>query len=187
MTGERGHYEIAAGRSAAPFLRAMEAFATTTDLLSEQVWDAKDLPEAYMYLGKPTGAAMPLMWAHAEYIKLLRSAGDGKVFDMIPEVAERYGGDKKQCRRFEMWKHNRQCPTVTKGYTLRIQAPDAFRLHWSKDEWRTINDTDSSSTALKVHVTDIPITADQRAPIRFTFFYPASNRWEGRDYVVHVE
>jgi len=30
------------------------------------------------------------MWAHAEYIKLLRSAADGKVFDLIPEVADRY-------------------------------------------------------------------------------------------------
>lgn len=187
LTGERGHYEIAAGRSAAPFLRAMEGFATTTDLLTEQVWDTEDLPEAHMYLGQPTGAAMPLMWAHAEYIKLLRSARDGKVFDMIPEVAERYGGDRGKCRRLEMWKHSRQCPIVAKGYTLRIQAPDAFRLHWTQDEWRTINDTDSSSAALKVHVVDVPIALDQRAPVRFTFFYPGSNRWEGRDYAVRVE
>ena len=43
-----------------------------------------------MRLGEPTGSAMPLMWAHAEYVKLLRSAADGKVFDQIPEVAERY-------------------------------------------------------------------------------------------------
>ena len=44
-----------------------------------------------MYLGKPTGAAMPLMWAHAEYIKLVRSAHDGEIFDLVPEVASRYG------------------------------------------------------------------------------------------------
>ena len=48
-----------------------------------------------MFLGRPTGSAMPLMWAHAEYIKLLRSVSDGHVFDLIPEVASRYLGRQK--------------------------------------------------------------------------------------------
>ena len=187
LTGERGHYELAAGHSSAPFLHAMEAFASSTGLLPEQVWDTSDLPEAHMYLGKPTGAAMPLMWAHAEYIKLLRSASDGKVFDLIPAVAQRYLGERKSCRCLEIWKHNRQCRTVRIGHTLRIQAPAAFRLHWTKDEWQSIHDTDSSGTPLKVHFADIPIVRDQRAPVRFTFFYPESSRWEGRDYIVRVE
>jgi hypothetical protein len=41
---------------------------------------------------------MPLMWAHAEYIKLLRSTADGKVYDAIPEVAERYLGTRERNR-----------------------------------------------------------------------------------------
>ncbi len=48
------------------------------------------MPEMGLRLGKPTGAAMPLVWAHAEYVKLLRSVTDGKVFDRISAVAERY-------------------------------------------------------------------------------------------------
>ncbi|MBP2687715.1 MAG: glycoside hydrolase 15-related [Deltaproteobacteria bacterium] len=39
LTGERGHYELAAGRSPGPYLRAMEGFASPTGLLPEQVWD----------------------------------------------------------------------------------------------------------------------------------------------------
>ena len=39
---------------------------------------------------------MPLMLAHAEYIKLLRSTHDGQVFDRIPAVAERYQGRRLQ-------------------------------------------------------------------------------------------
>ena len=187
LTGERGHYELAAGRRAAPFLHAMEAFASSTGLLPEQVWDANNLPEAHMYLGKPTGAVMPLMWAHAEYIKLLRSAYDGSVFDLIPAVAQRYLGDRKSCRCLEVWKHKRQCRTVRKGYTLRIQGPDAFRLRWTKDDWQTSLDADSSATRLNVHFADLTIVPDQRAPIRFTFFYPQWRRWEGYDYVVRVE
>jgi hypothetical protein len=54
-----------------------------------------------MFYGKPTGAAMPLMWAHAEYLKLLRSTADGVVFDLIPEVAERYDESKFANRDME--------------------------------------------------------------------------------------
>ena len=117
LTGERGHYELAAGHDVKPFIRAMEGFGSATGLLPEQVWDQPDRPQIYMYLGRPTGSAMPLMWAHAEYIKLLRSASDGKVFDLIPEVADRYLGRRQGHPLFEVWKPNRQVSRVKKGAT----------------------------------------------------------------------
>ena len=129
---------------------------------------------------------MPLMWAHAEYIKLLRSVSDGRVFDLIPEVANRYLGDRKACQLFEIWKPNRQVRAVKKGYTLRIQVPAPFRLHWTSDEWRTVKDTASAPTTFGIEFVDIPIAAAQKAPLRFTFFWPESNSWEGRDYMVEV-
>jgi glucoamylase len=187
LTGERAHFELAAGRDVKPYIRAIEGFASTTGLLPEQVWDEKDQPNAHMFLGRPTGSAMPLMWAHAEYIKLLRSVSDGHVFDLIPEVAERYLGDRKACQLFEIWKPNRRVRFVKKGYTLRVQAPASFHLHWTRDEWNTVKDTPSSATTLGIDFVDIPITAAQQAPIRFTFFWTASGRWEGRDHAVAVE
>jgi glucoamylase len=187
LTGERAHYELAAGQDVKPFIRAIEGFATATGLLPEQVWDAPDLPEEHMFLGRPTGAAMPLMWAHAEYIKLLGSVSDGRVFDLIPEVASRYLGDRKACQLFEIWKPNRQVSTVKRGHTLRIQVPASFRLHWTNDEWRTVNDTESSPTAFSIDFVDIPVAPAQQAPLRFTFFWPGTNSWEGRDYKVEVK
>ena len=187
LTGERAHYELAAGRDVKPFIRAMEGFASATGLLPEQVWDEKDLPEEHMFLGKPTGAAMPLMWAHAEYIKLLRSVADGQVFDLIPEVAKRYLGNRKACEQLEVWKPNRQVRAVKRGCKLRLQLAGNFRLHWTNDEWKTVNDTASTHTPFRVGFVDIPIGAEQKAPIRFTFFWPERNEWEGRDYAVEVE
>ena len=90
LGGERGHYELAAGRDARPFLAAMERFSSIGGMLPEQVWDRADLPSEGMYFGQSAGSAQPLVWAHAEYLKLLRSAVDGKVFDCIPVVQERY-------------------------------------------------------------------------------------------------
>ena len=107
LTGERGHYELAAGRDPSPYIRAMEAFASRGGLLPEQVWDRPDIPARGLHLGRPTGSARPLVWAHAEYVKLLRPARDGRVFDCIPAVAERYleGGGRKD---LEIWKFSRQ-------------------------------------------------------------------------------
>jgi len=187
LTGERGHFELSAGRDVKPFIRAIEGFASTTGLLPEQVWDEPDRPAAYMILGRPTGSAMPLMWAHAEYIKLLRSVSDNRVFDMIPEVAERYLGDRKARQLFEIWKPNRQARTVKRGYTLRIQVPAAFRLHWSANEWQSAEDNPSSAPILGFHFVDIPISAAQQVPIRFTFYWVVENRWEGRDYMIAIE
>ena len=47
---------------------------------------------ARLYLGRPTGSAAPLVWAHAEYIKLRRSLRDGFVFDMPSQTCTRYLG-----------------------------------------------------------------------------------------------
>jgi len=186
LTGERGHYELAVGRPVEPFIRALEGFAHGIGLLPEQVWDEADRPDHHMYFGRPTGAAMPLMWAHAEYIKLLRSALDGAVFDFLPGVADRYQ-KRIACKAIEIWKPSRQPRTVKRTFTLRIQAPAAFRLRWSRDEWQTVEDTPSSATGLGIGFVDILIPPAQRAPIRFTFFWNAANRWEGRDYAVAVE
>lgn len=70
LTGERGQYELAAGRDVQPFIRAMEGFATSTKLLPEQVWALPDQPKAHMAFARPTGGAMPLVWAHGEHALL---------------------------------------------------------------------------------------------------------------------
>ncbi len=187
LSGERAHRELAAGRDVRRFVEAMEKMASPTGLLPEQVWDEADRPELHMFLGRATGSAMPLMWAHAEYVKLLRSIYDGRVFDLIPEVAQRYLGDRRACRMLEIWKPNRRMCSVRRGYTLRIQAPAPFLLRWSRDDWQTAQDTPSQSTAVGIGFLDLEIPGGQKAPIRFTFYWTKPERWEGQDYTVEIE
>jgi glucoamylase len=163
----------------------MERFATAAGLLPEQVWDAPDRPEARMQLGRPTGAAMPLRWAHAEYIKLLRSVHDGQVFDRIPAVVERYQGIRAHLP-IEVWSFRRRVRSVRAGTILRVQARSPFTLHWTTTEWSAVTDTDSRPTALEIDFVDIPVAAGQTAPIRFTFFWRETRRWEGRDFEINV-
>src|SRR5947209_4069115 len=123
LTGERAHYELAAGRDVRAFITAMEMFASSSGMLPEQVWDAPDLPQANMVLGKPCGAAMPLMWAHAEYIKLLRSVAEVQVFDRIPLVADRYL-NKKGRSDLEIWKASRRVREIAAGKVLPVRSEE---------------------------------------------------------------
>ena len=185
LTGERGHYELAAGRDVKPFIRAMEGFASRGGMLPEQVWDEPDRPGHSRRFGQCAGAAMPLMWAHAEYIKLLRSARDGQVFDRIPIVAARYL-NKRGRKDLEVWKPTRRVRTMSADKVLRIQAEASFRLRWTSDEWQTFLDSASIATGLGAHFVDIPVSSQQRMPLRFTFLWTETQRWEGRNYEVEV-
>jgi glucoamylase len=186
LTGERGHYELAVGGEVESYIKAMECFASNTGLLPEQSWDEPDRPEIFMFLGKPTGSAMPLMWAHAEYIKLLRSTQDGKVFDLIPEVVNRYLGDRQACKSLEIWKFNRQVSQVKRGRSLRIQTFAPFQLHWSQDNWQTVQDIDSTATSLDIHYVDISVANAQQNQIEFTFFWTQASQWENKNYQVAI-
>ena len=86
LTGERGHYEIEKAlesrssigeidAAVEPYIATMEKMATPQFFLPEQVWDSGPL------VGQSTGSATPLGWSHAEYLRLLRSRNDRKVFD----------------------------------------------------------------------------------------------------------
>lgn len=154
-------------------------------MLPEQIWDAGDIPGRELFFGRPTGSAMPLMWAHAEYIKLLRSIRDGSVFDRIAAVADRYLSGRGRTD-LEIWKFGRRARTVSAGATLRIQDPTRFRLRWSLDDWRSTTDSASLTTALGIHSVDVVVPQGQQAPVRFTFFWPETSRWEGRDFQVEL-
>jgi len=185
LTGERGHYELARGRDAGPYLRALENFSQGIGLIPEQIWDTSDQPSKYLRFGGVTGAAMPLLWAHSEYLKLQRSAADGKIFDLIDSVFERYVSGASERQPIEVWKFNRQVPAIASGTRLRIQANSPFLLHWTSDEWQHATDTRSQSTTVGIAFVDLSFS-EQKAPIRFTFLWLDDNRWEGKDYEVEV-
>src|SRR5271166_4387647 len=185
LTGERATYELAAGRNVDLYLSAIENFSTGIGLIPEQIWDGPDIPAKYLFFGGPTGAAIPLMWAHSEYVKLLRSVVDNQVFDLVEPVAKRYRNDNPR-PVIEIWKINRQVRAVPAGGLLRVQASSRFVLHWSDDEWTTAQDTPSTPTSVGVEFVDLQVAAMQVAPLVFTFYWPLDGNWQGVDYHVQV-
>src|SRR5256886_15717807 len=96
--------------------------------MPEQIWDGPDVPP-YLRFGGTTDAAMPLLWAHSEYVKLHRSAADHRVFDLVEPVYERYVTGTGQRKTIEVWKPNHQVQTVPAGGVLRIQTKTPLFFH----------------------------------------------------------
>ncbi|MHB1312136.1 MAG: glucan 1,4-alpha-glucosidase [Gemmatimonadaceae bacterium] len=188
LTGERAHFELAAGRpQAAEALRdTLAACATAGGLLPEQVWDVEDIPERELYRGRPSGSAMPLVWAHAEFVKLCRSLEDRRVFDMPPQPVQRYQ-ELGMGSPYGIWRFNHKCVAIDEARQLRIEVLAPAVVHWSADGWRTVADTPTRDTGLGVHVADLPVAALAAGTrIDFTFHWPLAGRWEGTDYRVTV-
>jgi glucoamylase len=165
----------------------MEQLANGTGLLPEQVWDRHFRSNGIDYFGRPTGSAMPLVWAHAEYIKLVRSAKEGRVFDLMPEVADHYRNHPRHRERYAMWTLHYPTRVAHPGETLRVYAANRFRLRYSLDNWATTEDKNSRDAELDVHFVDVDVPRDQRMPARFTFFWEKRQSWHGSDFAVAIE
>jgi glucoamylase len=192
LTGERGHYELCAGHPYAPHIKAMEQFSSLGGMLPEQIWDENDIPSRGMYLGRPAGSAQPLVWAHAEYLKLLRSAADGRVFDRIAVVEARYAVPKDKrtfTNHIEIFEVTRPVSVIFSGYTLRIVDREHFRVVYTFDNWATTQSVDSRSVGYPGSFVDISTAPEQTGNILFTLAWPTQSgqeRWLGRNIDVSV-
>ncbi len=153
LTGERGHYELAAGRDPRPFIEAMERFSNAGGMLPEQVWCGEDLPGVKR--GHPTGSAMPLCWAHAEYMTLVRSAADGAPFDCIAPAHARYVAQPRPACTHEMWSCTHPLASIPAGRTLRLITSGPAVIHWESDDG-SAGDAPAHETAFGCWFADLP-------------------------------
>ncbi|HET6882653.1 MAG TPA: glycoside hydrolase family 15 protein [Pirellulales bacterium] len=178
LTGERAHYELLAGRpeEARRLLAAMERFANDGGMMPEQIWDTHDIPSRGLYFGRPTGAAMPLAWAHAEYLKLRRSLAEGRVYDLPPQTWQRYVVEGVESP-LVLWRPNHRRSDLPPGKTLRImvEEPATVLFHCGKSARN--RRTQTTDTGLGIHYADLP-TADMRPGQAIHFcFDRAQAKW----------
>jgi len=187
LVGERGHFELEAGGDARPYLEAMRRQASRGGMIPEQVWDAADVPSRGLRRGHPTGSAMPLAWAHAEYVKLVRSIALGHAIDRPEAAWRRYRGRPPEARR-ETWRFAAHRPTMVAGRTLRFELLSPCVVHCSTDDWWTTFDVEARATGLGLWVADVP-GSEALVPggaVVATFYWPETGQWEGRDIRVAV-
>jgi glucoamylase len=188
LTGERAHYALAAGRidEATRLLAAMEGFANSGAMLPEQVWDSPDIPGRELFFGHPSGSAMPLVWAHAEHVKLRRSIADGAVFDLPPQTVDRYLV-KRVAPRWFAWHDGAFREDLPQGRILRVQLDEPAIVRWTLDDWQTFADAATSEGGLGLHHVDLPTAALLKGRrVKFTARYRQSGNWRAGNATVNV-
>ena len=161
-------------------------FASEGGLLSEQVWDSADIPERELVFSKPSGSAMPLVWAHAEYVKLSRSLADNRVFDTPPQPVARYRSGTFESP-YASWRFNQKCQTMMIGRLLRIEVLQPAVVHWTCDKWQTVLDFETRDSGLGLYLVDLPTSElPVGTGVQFTFRWPLAERWEGVDFAVNI-
>jgi glucoamylase len=186
LTGERGHYELQLGGDPLPYLETMARMTGPSGLLPEQVWDGPELPALGLEPGKPTGGAMPLVWAHAEFLKLLYAREQGRPLELLDAVEKHFGGGRPKNGTWH-WRADTPFDTLPEGRDLLVEAPTPFTLHFGFDGWQPIQDRLSNPLVFGRH--GVRLSQDElggRQMVDFTLYFVEEARWEGINHRVRL-
>jgi glucoamylase len=189
LAGERGHHEVLAGREPTAQLTAMLNMAGPGGLIPEQVWDADDIPGRGLYRGHATGSAMPLIWAHAELVKLAMIRGSRRPIERLASVEARYAGPSPAAGAW-YWRDVLDASStggatdlLPYGRDLIVEDAGPFTLHWGHDGWQEVADLDATELGFgRYGVTLSAVNLSSFGTLQFTRRYP--DGWEGNDHAV---
>jgi glucoamylase len=193
LAGERGHFEALAGRPVTDQLTALVQMAGPGGLIPEQVWEAADIPAFGLTQGHPTGSAMPLVWAHAELVKLAATRSTGSPTELLAAVLTRYKKVAPTVTTAWYWRDAIDLDTpdgggfdvVPTGRELVVEDSQQFTLHWGHDNWQNVADLNASPTAFGRY--GATLTAAQLAghsTVEFTRRYAGG--WEGKNHTIEI-
>jgi glucoamylase len=132
----------------------MAALSGAGGMLPEQVWDTDAIPERGLYPGRPSGSAMPLAWAHAEFIKLACSLLEGQPVDRPEPLWARYHGQRPQAH---VWFWTSQSPLqhIPVGVQPGICLSEPTALQWQY-EGQAVQTCMTESLPVGLHLARLP-------------------------------
>jgi glucoamylase len=183
LVGERGHLAMQSGEPTLSYLETIWNCASAGGLLPEQVWDAEAIPARGLAPGRPSGSAMPLLWSHAEFLKLLIASEDGRPLEWLEAVAARYGGALATRAAAWHWRDEVPVERLERGLALAIEARRPFTLHFGFDGWRQVQEREASPQPFGMWAVRLA-AADLAGHARLDFTRRFTKGWEGRDHAV---
>jgi glucoamylase len=182
LAGERGHLALQSGEDPIEYLHTIHRCASPGGLLPEQVWDADPIPARGLFPGRPSGSAMPLVWSHAEFLKLLIARDRGRPIELLDVVGKRYGKKTPRSKRTR-WRTETPVASLERGRTLLIEDGQPFTLHCGWDGWQSVEDLQSEPLPFGLWGVEIaPERQVGRSALNFVRRY--GDRWEVGDQTV---
>jgi len=86
-----------------------------------------------------------------------------------------------------VWRFNHKIRSMPPGKLLRIETLAPAVIHWSADDWSTVQDAESHDTGLGIYLADLVTNAlPEGKQIKFTFYWPEAGHWEGKNFIIDV-
>ncbi len=185
LVGERGHLALQSGIDPLPYLQTILRCASPGGLLPEQVWDTTAIPELGLFPGKPSGSAMPLLWSHAEFIKLLVARELNRPVEMLRAVEARYSAGTPPPARYWHWRSEVPVHFLENGRGLLVEDREAFTLHVGRDGWQQIEEI--AAVRQPLGLWGVPLSAQRLLGAReLNFTRRYARGWEGVDHRVEL-
>ncbi len=186
LSGERGHYELVAGRDPLVYLQSMLAMSGAGGMLPEQVWDSAPIVEKNLQPGKPSGSAMPLVWAHAEFVKLVFSRLAGAPVDRPASVWQRYQGLVPTIQH-AFWLQQAPISHLQVGMKLYIGLHQPATIRWGINGWQNIRNLPTGDSGIGLHIAEIDTTRlAEGDEVNFTYRDAGSGEWIKQDYRLSI-
>src|SRR6266850_270845 len=155
-------------------------------LILDSIRVADAIPSRRLQPGRPTGSAMPLVWVHAEFIKLMVSRHLGHSVDRPRAVWRRYRGRRPTIRHAFWWPHA-PINAFDAGARLAAALPRAALVHWSSDGWHNAVDGPTCDSGLGFHVASLDVGGlPPGKRVVFTWQWRDTNAWHNQNYEVAV-
>jgi glucoamylase len=128
---------------------------------------------------------MPLVWAHAEFLKLHAAVTARTPFDRLASVAVRYATAPRPTVAFIRDEARVSMTSDTDG--IAIVSVSAFMLHIGVDGWQRAHDVDSTPTVFGLHEVRLSRSGlGDPDSIEWTRHFTDSRTWEGVDHVIET-
>jgi len=186
LTGERAHLDIGQGRDPLPWLEMMTRMTGPGGLIPEQVWDGPAIPSRGLEPGKPSGSAMPLVWAHGEFLKLLFARQQKRPTEWLKCVERFFARQASNDEAWPLawhWRTDTPFETLPKNRDLLIDLDTPFLLHFGFDGWQGSQDRPSTPLPFGRHAVRLgPEDFKGHCTLDFTWYVSATARWVEREY-----
>lgn len=186
LVGERGHLALQAGIDPLPYLQTMWNCSSMGGLLPEQVWDADPIPSLELAPGRPSGSAMPLLWAHAEFLKLLIAREQGRPVELLQAVEQRYGGFDPRLPQAWHWRDEVPVLRLEAARGLLIEDREPFTIRLGFDGWQATSEREAIPQPFGIWSVRLT-AAEMESYSELNFTRRHGDSWEGVDHRVLLD
>jgi glucoamylase len=200
LTGERAHYELAAGRDVSDLIKTYEGYATPATCSPSRSGTSPTAPIS-PEIRRPRRLRLSAGLGSRRVPEAAALRLDGKVFDRIEPVYQRYGRFQSEHNHarsehhgrahqkcIEMFSQRRPIQTITPRHPARA-GREALRpgldRQWLADHQLHAKPQPGQRRIRRGHPARHRETPG--AGLSLTFFWPEENRWLGHNYEIRIE